>query len=94
VTERLRARIEADFGPDRAARVVDALRKHRPPLAALQDRERLLTAIVLMARGDQSRLDTALSMSGRDWRDTLVASGLANFDWPTRLRDELGDAPE
>jgi len=89
LTVRLRARILADFGAASSV-VVALLRPHHPPLGDNQDRERLLAAVVLLGRGDRSKLDEALAMSGRDWRDTLVASGLANGDWPERLTDALG----
>ena len=89
LTVRLRARIVADFGAA-AADVVAVLRQHHPPLGDNQDRERLLAAVVLLAGADQSKFESALAMSHRDWRDTLVASGLGNGDWPARLTDALG----
>ena len=89
LTVRLRARIVADFGP-RSADVVETLAGHRPPLGDKQARERLLAAVVLLAGGDRTKLEDALAMSGRDWRDTLVASGLGDADWPDRLNDALG----
>lgn len=89
LTVRLRARILADFGTA-APDVVALLRKHAPPLGDNQDRERLLAAVVLLAQGSRTKFDEALAISGRDWRDTLVAAGLGNFDWPYRLTDALG----
>lgn len=90
VTSRLRARVERDFG-ENAVYVIDALEAHEPPLSDLQSRERLLAAIVLLAEGDVERFEYAIGVSNRDWRDTLVASGLGNGDWPERLSAELGD---
>ena len=90
LTPRLRRRIAVDFGPS-ADSVIEALEAHQPPLSDKQDRERLLAAVVLLARGDRDAFDEAVALSSRDWRDALVASGLANGDWPDRLREELGD---
>jgi hypothetical protein len=55
-----------------------------------QDRERVLAAVVFIAEGDIDRLRRAIGESQRDWRDVLVAGGLANGDWPTILDIELG----
>lgn len=82
LTPRVRRRIEADFGPDAdevAARVL-----------AARDTERTQAAIVLLARGDRDRLDTALRLAALDWRDLLVDAGLAHSDWSDRLDAELG----
>ncbi|MFD9960010.1 hypothetical protein [Amycolatopsis sp. NPDC058986] len=54
------------------------------------DTERVHAAIVLVAQGDITRFREALVMSKQDWRDVLVAAGLANEDWRTRLDQELG----
>lgn len=36
------------------------------------------------------RLYDAIHLSRLDWRDALVAGGLADEDWPERLDKELG----
>jgi hypothetical protein len=55
--------------------------------------ERVQAAIVLLAHGDVRRLRQALDLAASDWRDVLVAAGLANEDWPAQLNRELGPAP-
>lgn len=60
------------------------------PAAEKQSLERIQAAIVLVAAGDAGRLDQAAALAESDWRDVLVAAGLANEDWPARLDDELG----
>jgi hypothetical protein len=55
-----------------------------------QDTERVQTALVLLLRGDRSRLDLVLDHYHRDWRDVLVWSGLGQPDWPAVLDRELG----
>jgi hypothetical protein len=61
----------------------------RVPLSELQDTERLQAAVVLVASGDESRLESALAMGRLDWRDLLVAAGLASGDWGARLDERL-----
>lgn len=57
-----------------------------------QDHERMLAAVVRLAEGRLDRLDQALELARTDWRDLLVAAGLANADWPTRLSAWLSPA--
>jgi hypothetical protein len=54
--------------------------------------ERVHAAVVLVADGNLGRLRQALDLAATDWRDVLVAAGLADADWPQRLDDELGRA--
>ena len=84
-TTRLMRRIREDFGAD--AELVAA------ELAELEDyasSERVQAAVVQLARGDLDRLDRQLREARIDWRDVLVAAGLAHEDWPERLDDYLG----
>ncbi|WP_236789288.1 hypothetical protein [Amycolatopsis sp. GM8] len=52
--------------------------------------ERILCGVVILAHGDLDRLDEAAQLACADWRDVLVASGLADEDWPAKLDAELG----
>jgi hypothetical protein len=54
--------------------------------------ERVHAAVVLMADGNFGQLRLALDLAAADWRDVLVAAGLADADWPQRLEYELGRA--
>lgn len=54
--------------------------------------ERAQAAVVLLAGGDVLRFGQAARLALRDWRDLLVAAGLAHPDWPDRLDAELGPA--
>jgi hypothetical protein len=94
LTDRLRRRVERDFaGPD-AHGAIDALervdlgdwRSTQPPVG----RERVLAAILVIARGDPARLLTAIETAERDWRDALVWGELAQPDWPSRVDAFLG----
>ncbi len=94
VTARLQRRIRQDFTAPAAAaealRILDGL-----PAAAGYDpqhfaSERVQAAIVLSARGDPRRLHQAVDLALTDWRDLLVAAGLAQRDWPQHLDAALG----
>jgi hypothetical protein len=52
--------------------------------------ERVQAAVVILARGNLRRLNDNISLARADWRDVLVAAGLADEDWPARLDAELG----
>jgi hypothetical protein len=46
------------------------------------------------AAGDLSRFLQLIELLQLDWRDVLVAAGLAHGDWPERLRNELPNQSE
>jgi len=60
------------------------------PLGEKQDAERLQAAVILGHDGTWTSVDRRLRMLRQDWRDALVAAGLAQPDWPERLNVELG----
>ena len=91
VSERLRRRIARDFAPGAAEEVVRALSELPYDALGGQDGERVLTAIVLSSQGELPRFEAALALLRLDWRDVLVAGGLANGDWPVRLEIALED---
>ena len=54
-----------------------------------QDPDRCALAVVLLVqRGVHPR--DAIQLAGTDWRDLLVAAGLANEDWRERVAAVLG----
>ena len=83
---RLRRHIERYFpgGSDEVEQLLGAVESGN------QDRERVLAAVVLIARGDIAGLRHAIAESQQDWRDVLVADGLADADWPSVLDARLG----
>jgi hypothetical protein len=52
--------------------------------------ERVLAAVVLSAAGSIKELRRLLALARTDRRDPLMASQLAEADWPARLDAELG----
>lgn len=85
ITSRLAHRIRADFG-DAADRV---MLLPGDVQSGNQDRERVLAAVVLGARGDLQQLGQLIDLSRLDWRDALVSGGLATGDWPRVMNDRL-----
>jgi hypothetical protein len=90
-SRRLERRVHTDFG-ERASLVLAELATvpETLPLARKQDPERLQAALVLPARGTLTEFSSRLSLARIDWRDALVAAGLADSDWSERLDRELG----
>jgi hypothetical protein len=93
LTPRLRRRVEADYGAA-AIQVAGALervdlgdwRSTQPP----DGRERVLAAVLVLARGDPSRIPPSIEIVERDWRDALVWAELGQPDWPARVDALLG----
>jgi hypothetical protein len=80
---------ERDFGPT-SSWALDQLNRLSMPLSELQNTERLLAAVVLLSGGNVEAFQKAMDVGRVDWRDLLVAAGLANEDWPQCLERELG----
>jgi hypothetical protein len=92
VTARLARRIRRDFEPGTADEVLRAMADipESLPLAEKQSAERLQAAVILGHDGSWASVVRRIATLRRDWRDGLMAAGLANGDWPERLDDELG----
>lgn len=90
---RLERRIRHDFPEPGSARGVIRLLADLPHRAGYDQQtlasERIQAAIILLADGNLRRLHEALDLAAADWRDLLVAAGLADEDWPGRLDREL-----
>lgn len=93
---RVEARIQHDFpGPGAAGGVLDlldALPREAGYGQEMLAGERVRAAVILVAAGDLGRMRQALALAMADWRDLLMAAGLAEEDWPARLDAELGPA--
>jgi hypothetical protein len=89
-THRLARRVREDFDQASAQVVLDEL---ADLAGTATDRahssERVHGAIVLLAGGDIARFREARDLAVADWRDVLVAAGLADDDWPAKLDAEL-----
>jgi hypothetical protein len=90
-TRRLARRVRNDFDAGSAVAVLDALADLAGTATdGAHASERVHGAIVLLAGGDITRFHEARDLAVADWRDVLVAAGLADADWSARLDAELG----
>ncbi|MEU5659301.1 hypothetical protein ABZ802_27310 [Streptomyces sp. NPDC047737] len=94
ITQRLQRRIRRDFPDAEVAKDVESsLRlmawKLGPDGMTGVGHERLMAAAVIHARGDVRRLRDTVSLEQLDWRDLLVATYLADSDFPQYLDQEL-----
>jgi hypothetical protein len=55
--------------------------------------ERIQLAALLIAQGNLPKLDDAIRLGRSDWRDLLVAGGLAHEGWHDRMEAELQQPP-
>jgi hypothetical protein len=95
---RLDRRIARDFPEPGSAPEVRRLLDELPSVAGYDPEhlsgERVRAAIVLLADGSISRFRDALRLAATDWRDLLVAAGLAHADWADLLDRRLGPETE
>ena len=94
LTARLMAKVDRDFTEADRAGAIHTL--ERVDLGEWmttdlpEGRERVLTAVLILADGDDARLRSAAQLAEVDWRDVLFDAGLENADWPERLDELLG----
>lgn len=89
VTARLRKRIDREFPAGTAEEVARSLAGLPADAFGGQDQERVMAGVILASDGQWERFRAALRLATVDWRDVLVAGGLADADWPARLEAEL-----
>jgi hypothetical protein len=87
VSSLVRAQAHRFFAPAQADDVIAALDASDLSLG-LMSADRVQLAILLISRGDMQEFRVALRQARQDCRDTLVAAGLADEDWPVVLRQE------
>ncbi|MBI3414797.1 MAG: hypothetical protein HY043_05660 [Verrucomicrobia bacterium] len=85
LTELVRQQVAKTFAPEAAALVIAELEAAELPLIA-NNGERVHLAILHLCQGDLGLFDRDLRIAKTDWRDTLVAAGLAHGNWPEVLR--------
>lgn len=93
ISDRLQAYVRRRFAPDEVEPIFGLLAEvvYEEPGSTEEGIERIQAAVVLIADGDVQRLLRAMEMAQDDWRDVLVAAGLAHEGWPERLGVALGD---
>jgi hypothetical protein len=90
VTPRLKNRVSRDFPG--SAEAIRHLRR-LPPGDSPDGEERVMAAIVIASAGRWDTFVYYLRLAAEDWREVLMAGGLANEDWRARLDAELPDEP-
>ncbi len=90
LTRRLEYWVTTEFGLE-APWALRQMQAHEP-VATSQEPERILAGIAFVGR--RRSLPEALELARIDWRDLLVAAGLADEDWPEVLRATLGPLEE
>jgi hypothetical protein len=89
VSPRLTRWVTDAFPSGSCEQVLDELRNLPPDVVGRQDPERIQAALVLRTGGDWNEFVQMRDLAIRDWRDALVAAGLAHEDWPERLSANL-----
>lgn len=97
ISTRLGRRIQLEFPhhPNLVASALGELTSEVLPGEARDsvEIERIQVAALLLAEGDLRKLDDALLLGKTDWRDLLVAGGLADEGWQRRVAAELEPPP-
>lgn len=89
VSDQLIGYLQRAFDATEAARILEAIDRIDERDVDGQDTDRIALAIVIvMGRGIDLASVTALAQ--RDWRDLLVAGGLAEDNWPSKIAEHLG----
>jgi hypothetical protein len=89
LTARLRRRIEREFPAGTAEEAARCLTGLPADAFGGQDQERVMAAVVLASDGRWERFLAELRLLTEDWRDVLIAGGLAGAGWRARLEAEL-----
>ncbi|MFI0479499.1 hypothetical protein [Actinomadura sp. 9N215] len=97
VSERVRRRVRKDF-PHQAEQVIEALAGLTEGVFSGEPRdsiavERIQVAALVRAHGRLRKLDEAVALGRRDWRDLLVGAGLAHEGWQQLVENELAPPP-
>jgi hypothetical protein len=93
ISSRLERRIRADF-PHHPNLVTAALAwltsgRFKGEARDSVGIERIQFAALLIGQGNLRKLDDAIRLGRSDWRDLLVAGGLADEGWQDRMEAEL-----
>ena len=81
LTESVQREIERTFAPEHVVYVRSQLSERELPMERSAPPARVHIAVVWLSNGDLNQFDYELEGACCDWRDTLLAAGLANDDW-------------
>ncbi len=86
VSQTIEANVRGAYSAQDADAVLAALASMQEPPRAPEwaaTRTRVQIAALMIAGGDIELLHKAIKQSQVDWRDTLMAAGLGNSNWPS-----------
>lgn len=89
VTKRVATVIADQYGTD-ADSIVSLLEEAGGRVFREDVDERVVAAVVILANGRVDRFFDAIELMETDWRDLLIAAGLAHADWPSTLDSVFG----
>lgn len=75
------------FKPEEFSTVVEMLEATPLPIGLLAPSSRVHIAVLWLSKGSVEKLRSEIEKAARDWRDTLLASGLADENWPEVLAE-------
>jgi hypothetical protein len=90
VSPTIETKVRATFSPQEAAAVLAAFIEMKEPSsegAWSVTRARVQAAILISAQSELSEVLRGIAMSQIDWRDTLMAGGLGESDWPSVAKE-------
>jgi hypothetical protein len=77
--------IERIFPPEHREYVRSRLAARELPMDRSAPPPRVHIAVIWLSKADLNEFDLEMEGAAIDWRDTLVAAGLANVDWREKL---------
>jgi|SRR3569623_678748 len=90
ISSTIEAKVRATFSPAEAATILSAFAEMKePPLEGEWPvtRARVQAAILISARSNLSEVLKGIAGSQIDWRDTLMAGGLGESNWPSVAKE-------
>jgi len=86
VSQAIETNVRAAFSSQDASAALVALASMQQPPSTPEwaaARARVQIAVLMLAKGDVDLLRKAIKQAQVDWRDTLMAAGLGNANWPS-----------
>lgn len=87
-----RAVVAREVGQDHRPKLLEALESLDEAVFGSRHPDRMAAAMVILVL-DGHPLDAVVDAARSDWRDLLMASGLAHADWPDVLARRFGTSP-
>jgi len=86
ISQAIETNVRAAFPSQDASAALVALASMQQPHSTPEwtvARARVQIAVLMLAKGDVELLRKTIKQAQVDWRDTLMAAGLGNANWPS-----------